>query len=139
MKNPLVGISAALVLAANMSSAEAQARLFAPTYQKRVVVKQQVVVRPAPVRNLTVRTIGSAVDVLPANHVRVVHAGRTYFFHNGNYYLREGARYLVVRPLAGIRVTSLPRGYTTVRINGNLRYRYNDVLYRRSGNYFIVV
>ena len=130
----------AFLLTASMNSAEAHPRLYPHSHNTRVVVEKQVVVKPAPVRNVVARAlVGQVFDTLPANHVRVVHSGRTYFVHDGVYYVRSGARYTVVKPVAGIRVATLPRGFTTVRINGRTHYRFNDVTYRKVNNYYIVV
>ena len=139
MKRLMVTASMGLILATGLSVAEAHPRVYTHSHHKHVVVKNDVVVRPAPVANLVARTIGSAFNSSPANHVRVVHLGRTYYLHDGVYYVKERGRYVVVKPVAGIRVTSLPRGYTTVRINGRTHYRFNNVTYRRVNNYYVIV
>ena len=139
MKRLMVTASLGLMVTMGFDAAEAHPRVYAHSHHKHVVVKQDVVVRPAPVANLVARTIGSAFNTIPANHVRVVHSGRTYYVHDGVYYVREGARYVVVKPVTGIRVTSLPRGYTTVRIGGRTHYRFNGITYRRVNNYYVVV
>ncbi len=46
---------------------------------------------------------------------------------------------VVVKPVVGMRVVSLPRGYTTIRVDGRTLYRFNNVTYRRVNNYYIVV
>ncbi len=139
MKRVTIAASLGLIMSLAISSAEAHPRIYSHTSHSRVVVQRDIVVRPAPAANLVARTIGAVFNTLPANHVRVVHAGRTYYVHDGIYYARQGARYVVVRPVAGIRVTSLPRGYTTARIDGRIHYRFNDVTYRRINNYYVVV
>jgi hypothetical protein len=120
-----------------IGSANAHPRLFSHSHQ--VVVKKEVVVNPAPVRNLVAYTIGATFDTLPRNHVRVAHLGQNYYVHDGVYFQRKGARYVVVKPVTGIRVTTLPRGYTTVRIGGRTHYKFNNVTYRRVNNYYVVV
>ena len=139
MKRFLVTAGLGLMMATGISVAEAHPRHYSHSHSKQIVVKRDVVVRPAPVANFVARTIGSAFDTIPANHVRVVHLGRTYYLHDGVYYVRNGGRYVVVKPATGIRVTSLPRGYTTVRINGSTHYRFNNVTYRRVNNYYVIV
>ncbi|MCG8415029.1 MAG: DUF6515 family protein [Pseudomonadales bacterium] len=139
MKRVTIAASLGLIMSLAFTTAEAHPRNYAHGHHNHVVVQRGVVVRPAPVANLVARTVGAVFDTLPANHVRVVHAGRTYYLHDGVYYARQGARYVVVKPVAGIRVTSLPRGYTTVRIDGRTHYRFNSVTYRRVNNYYVVV
>lgn len=128
-----------LVSGAAMNTAEAHPRVFAHSHHKHVVVKKEVVVRPAPVRNLVSYAIGSAFDTIPSGHVHVVHGGRNYYVHDGVFFNRVGNRYVVMKPVAGVRVATLPRGFTTVRIDGRTLYRFNDVTYRRVNNYYIVV
>ncbi|NKB34800.1 MAG: hypothetical protein GKR91_17025 [Pseudomonadales bacterium] len=107
---------------------------------KRVVVERNVVVhRPAPVRTAISRVVGSVFHSIPANHLRVVHAGKVYFIHDGVYYAKRANGYVVVNPTAGVRLTTLPRGYSTVRINGETLYRYRDINYRRINGVYIVV
>jgi hypothetical protein len=107
---------------------------------KRVVVERNVVVhKPAPVRTAISRIVGSVFSSIPASHHRVVHAGRIYYIHDGVYYAKRVNGYVVVNPVAGIRLTSLPRGYTTVRVNGETLYSYNQISYRRTNGVFIVV
>lgn len=132
-----IAASLGLVLGLAVSSAEAHPRLF--SHNHHVVVKKEVVTRPAPVRTAVAYTIGAAFDTLPANHVRVVHSGRNYYFHDGVYFQRNGSRYVVVKPVSGIRITTLPRGYTTVRVDGRTLYKFNNVTYRRVNNYYVVV
>jgi hypothetical protein len=132
--------TAAMMLSLGISSAEAHPRLWPHSHATRVVVEKQVVVKPAPVRTAVARAlVGATFDTIPANHVRVVHAGRTYFVHDGVYHVRNAGRYTVVKPVAGVRITTLPRGYSTVRISGRTHYRFNNVTYRRVNNYYVVV
>ena len=143
MRRLIIVASIGLLASVSMSGAQAHPRHNLHSHHSHVVVKKEVVVKPAPVRNLVARTVartvGTVFDTLPANHVRVVHAGRTYFLHDGIYYARQGARYVVVKPVAGIRVASIPTGYSTVRIGGRTHYRFNNVTYRRVNNYYVVV
>lgn len=131
---PLV-TTVSLVLVLGMTSA--QARPFHHTHQR--VVERHVVVKPAPVRTAVSRLASAVLNVLPPNHVRVQHHGETYYYHDGIYYLRQPHGYVVVRPVAGLRVASLPSGYVTVRRGRNPLYRFNDVYYRRDNGFFIVV
>lgn len=107
---------------------------------KRIVVERNVVVhKPAPVRTAISRVVGSVFHSIPSSHHRVVHAGRIYYIHDGVFYAKRANGYVVVNPVAGIRLASLPRGYATVRINGQTLYRYNQINYRRVNGVYIVV
>jgi hypothetical protein len=106
---------------------------------KHVVVERKLVVKPAPVRTAIARVATATLRTLPVGHVRVVHSGRTYYMHDGIYYVKEPHGYVVVQPVAGIRLASLPRGFVTVRAGADTLYRYNDVYYRRTNGVFIVV
>lgn len=107
---------------------------------KRVVIERNVVVhKPAPVRTVISRVVGAVVHSIPANHMRVVHAGRVYYVHDGIYYAKRSNGFVVINPVAGIRLASLPRGYTTVIVNGETMYRYRDINYRRNNGVYIVV
>lgn len=109
-------------------------------HHNRIVVDRHVVVhRPAPVRTAIARTVGSVFHSIPASRVRVVHAGKVYFIHDGVYYAKRANGYVVVNPIAGIRLASLPRGYSTIVVNGETMYRYRNINYRRVNGVFIVV
>ena len=137
MKLLPLATTASLMLFIGMNSA--QARPYHHVH-KHVVVERHVVVKPAPVRTalrrVTTRTI---LSVLPSNHVRVVHNGETYYYHDGIYYLRESRGYVAVKPVIGLRVVSLPSGYVKIRRGRDTLYRFNDVYYRRDNGFFIVV
>ena len=62
-------IVASLVLGLAVSAAEAHPRLFPHSHNRAVVVKKEVVVKPAPVRNAVAYTLGAAFDTIPGNHV----------------------------------------------------------------------
>lgn len=139
MKHSALTFTTGLLLSLGISSTEAHPRHFPHRHTQTVVVERQVAVKPAPVRNLLTRSVGDLFDTVPTYHVRVVHQDRNYYVADGVFYLREGIRYRVVKPAVGVRVTSLPRGYTTVRRGGVLHYRFNNVTYRRVNNVYVVV
>lgn len=102
------------------------------------VVHHKVVVKPAP----TYRVISAVADihrVLPGNALRIVHAGETYYYHEGVYYVKEPRGYVVVHPFAGLRLASLPAGTVRVRIGEETLYRFNDVYYRFESGFYVVV
>lgn len=137
MKHLVLTVTTGLLISLGISGAEAHPRHV--VHGRTVVVEKQVVVAPTPVRKLVAHAAGDLFDTVPSHHVRIVHQGRNYYVADGVFYVREGARYRVVRPVAGIRVATLPRAYTTVRIGGVVHYRFNDVTYRRVNNVYVVV
>lgn len=134
----VVGL-AGLILALGSPVAQAHPGPHRHLHGNTVVVQRNVVVDPAPVRNLVARTVGEVVTVLPASHIRVSFQGRTWFVDDGVFYSRHPRGYVVVQPVAGLRLASLPRGYTTVRSGRTVHYRYRGITYRRVNNYFVVV
>jgi len=126
-----------LVFLVGVSSA--QARHHTHLSHKRVAVEHRVVVKPAPVRTLVHRLTDTRLAVLPKYHIRTVHNGHTYYYHDGIYYLKEARGYVVVKPVSGLRIASLPHGFVTVRVGGDTLYRFNDTYYRRANGVYIVV
>jgi hypothetical protein len=111
----------------------------AHSHHKTVVVKREVVVQPAPLRSALALALGDTVARLPAGHVRLDHRGQAYFYHDGLFYQRQGRGFVVVRPVAGMRISKLPRGYTTVRTGNTVIYRYGHSSYRRVNGFYVVV
>ena len=137
MKLLPLATTVSLMLFVGMNSAQARPHHHS---HKRVVVERHVVVKPAPVRTAIKRVAASTVlRVLPTNHVRVVHLGETYYYHDGIYYIREPRGYVVIKPIAGIRIASLPSGYVTIRSGRGTLYRFNETYYRKDNGFFIVV
>ena len=137
MKFTALATTMGLSLLLGMSAAQASPH---PHHShKRVVVAHKVVVKPAPLRTAISGVASVVRHTLPADHVRLVHSGRTYYVHDGIYYVKEPHGYVVVQAVAGIRLTSLPRGYTSYRVGGETRYRFNNVHYRKAGSVYIVV
>jgi hypothetical protein len=109
------------------------------SHNKTVVLERQLVVQPAPLRSAVAHAIGDIVGKLPARHVRIDYRGQRYFYHDGLFYQRHARGFVVVRPVAGMRISSLPRGYTTVRTGDTVIYRYRHSSYRRVNGMYIVV
>jgi len=128
-----------VILVLGATTAQAHPGKHRHVHGRTVVVERNVVVNPAPVRNLVASAIGDIVTDLPASHRRISFQGRTYFVADGLFFNRHARGYVVVRPVAGLRMATLPRGFTTVRQGGTVRYRYRGVTYRRVGGYYFVV
>lgn len=102
------------------------------------VVNKVVVTRPAPVRAVT--TVAAvSLSTLPAGYVRFLHGDEAFYYSEGVYYQKKPHGYVIVKPRAGFRVATLPRGYTVVRERGVTFYSFNNVRYRKTGGFFVVV
>lgn len=69
----------------------------------------------------------------------VVHKNVHYYRSEGVWYIKKNKSYKRVTVPTGIRVTTLPRGYKTVKVRGVKYYRCKGVYYKRSGKKYIVV
>ncbi|WP_438425400.1 DUF6515 family protein [Aquimarina macrocephali] len=69
----------------------------------------------------------------------VVHKNVHYYRSDGVWYVKKNRAYKRVTVPTGVRVTTLPRGYKTVKVRGVKYYRCKGVYYKRSGRKYIVV
>lgn len=106
---------------------------------QRNIVHKNVVVRPAPIRTSFNHLTTVRLSKLPVSFVRLAHKDISYYYVNGVYYVKEPTGYVQVRPVSGLRVASLPPGFTRVRIGPDYLYRYNNIDYRKVNGFFIVV
>ncbi len=101
-------------------------------------VNTVVVTRPAPIRTVT-RVSALRLNSLPAAHVRFVHNDERFYYSEGVYYQRKAHGYIIVKPRAGFRVATLPRGYRVIREGNATFYSFNNVRYRKLNGFFVVV
>jgi hypothetical protein len=73
---------------------------------------------------------GVVVRELPAGYRPYSFQGSRIYFSAGVWYAPGPQGFVVVRPPAGLLVTTLPPFYTTVWISGTPYYYANDVYYR---------
>ncbi len=99
------------------------------------VVNKVVIERPAPVRTVSALSLNR----LPIGHVRFLHDDETFYYSEGVYYQERSHGFVIVKPRAGFRVATLPRGYRVVRERGVTFYSFNNVRYRKTGGFFVVV
>jgi hypothetical protein len=78
------------------------------------VANKVVVARPAPIRTITTVSAFS-LNRLPIGKVRSLYNGEIFYYSDGVYYKKKPHGYVLVKPRAGIRVASLPRGYRVAR------------------------
>ncbi|PKV52800.1 hypothetical protein ATE84_4927 [Aquimarina sp. MAR_2010_214] len=69
----------------------------------------------------------------------VVHKNVHYYRSDGVWYVKKNRAYKRVTVPTGVRVTTLPRGYKTVKVRGVKYYRCKGVYYKKSGRKYIVV
>ncbi|WP_128755386.1 DUF6515 family protein [Aquimarina sediminis] len=69
----------------------------------------------------------------------VVHKNVHYYRSGGIWYVKKNRAYKRVVVPAGIRVTTLPRGYKIVKVRGVKYYTCKGVYYKRSGKRYVVV
>ena len=133
-------LGCAMLLSATSASADP---LHRGVHRQGVVHSHQtvntvVVTRPAPIRTVT-RVSALRLNSLPAAHVRFVHNDETFYYSEGVYYQKKARGYIIVKPRAGFRVATLPRGYRVIREGNATFYSFNNVRYRKLNGFFVVV
>jgi hypothetical protein len=79
------------------------------------------------------------IKVLP-HGARTLHSRHgDHYYDRGIFYRRYDSGYRVVRPAAGLIISTLPVGYVSVRFGDDLYARYNDVYYRPVARGYVVV
>jgi hypothetical protein len=129
-------ITLGVLITAFVNLAEAQvrhrARVVRHTVRPVHRVRHRVVVRRAHVRYAHLPRWGTAVAVVPSAAVVVRAHSQTYHFHNGIYYAPRNNNFVVVRPVAGIRVRVLPIGFRTVAVSKRNYYYYYGTFYSKA-------
>jgi len=84
---------------------------------------------------------GYIVPRLPPGYLDLIFGGGHYFFRSGVWYRAQGPRFVVVRPLAEIRLGVLPPSYSTIWIGDTPYYYANGIYYTaiaNTGEYAVV-
>ncbi|EZH73808.1 hypothetical protein ATO12_17905 [Aquimarina atlantica] len=106
------------------------------------------IVVPVVLFGFLMTSCATTVQVRPARGVVVakvhrpkiiVHKNVNYYRSGGVWYIKKNRVYKRVSVPAGVRVTTLPRGYKTVKVRGVKYYTCKGVYYKRSGKRYIVV
>jgi hypothetical protein len=121
---------------ANLAEAQVRHRARVVRHTIRPVhrVRHRVVVRRAHVRYAALPRWGTTVAVAPAAAIVVRAHSNTYHFHNGIYYAPRANNFVVVRPVAGIRVKALPVGFRTVVVTRRNYYYYYGTFYAKAAD-----
>jgi hypothetical protein len=113
---------------------------------QRVVVAPRTVVVTKHSPRVVKRTYYHAprydyvVTSVPGHTTVIRHGGVAYHCHQGIYYIKRPAGFVVVSPAFGLRVTVLPRGYSRIVVAGVPYFYYYGVFYRpvTAGSYVVV-
>jgi hypothetical protein len=122
-----------MVTLSNIAVAQVRhrARVVRHTVRPAHRVRHRVVVRRAHVRYAHLPRWGAAVAIAPAAAIVVRAHSNTYHFHDGIYYTPRSNKFVVVRPVAGVRVRVLPAGFRTVIVAKRNYYYYYGTFYSK--------
>ncbi len=124
-----VFLSVALLLLA--TDADAQRRYY-PRNRGRVVVYQQR--SPVMMRHYAPRVYVNTMPFMSINF-----GGMAYRYQRGYYYRPMGSSFQMVIPPFGLRINTLPIGYSTVMVGAMPYYYYNNVYYKKHDTDYEVV
>lgn len=113
---------------------------------QRVVVRPRTVVVTKHSPRVVTKTYyhrpryGYVVTKVPGRTTVIRHGGVAYHCHQGIYYVKQPAGFVVVSPAFGLGVTVLPRGYSRIVVAGVPYFYYYGVFYRpvNAGGYVVV-
>ncbi|GAL60869.1 flagellar hook-length control protein FliK [Algibacter lectus] len=78
-----------------------------------------------------VPSVGFQIRTLPVGYKRVNFNNRSYYAHNGIYFVKVNNYYEVITPEIGTVVYELPEDVEKVTIDGARYYEFNNVLYEK--------
>ncbi len=82
---------------------------------------------------------GNTVFSLPGTSLSINLGGLSFFYSDGVFYRRSGARFTVVKPPRGALIKTLPWGYQKVVINGITYYTNDGIYYQAVPRGYMVV
>lgn len=95
-------------------------------------VHHRVVARRAHVRYVHLPRWRASVAVIPSGSVIIKTKMNPYYFHQGVYYAPRNNDYVVVRPVAGVRIHVLPVGYRRIVLGQRNYYYYYGTFYTQA-------
>ena len=129
-----------LMTVAIMQPAAAQAR-HKPRKVKVVKVNHVRVVKAHPhvykrahIRYAALPRWGTVVATYPAAAVLVRFGGSPFYFYNGIYYAPRQNSYVIVRPVRGVRIRTLPVGYRRILVGPRPYFYYYGTFYVQAGS-----
>ncbi len=91
------------------------------------------VVRRAHFRYAALPRWGATFAIVPAGAILYRHSNHAYHFHNGIWYTPRNNNFIIVRPVAGLRVRTLPVGYRRIVLGTRPYYYYYGTFYSKVG------
>ncbi|WP_431160764.1 DUF6515 family protein [Flagellimonas beolgyonensis] len=127
MKTKYIPVVAALILMG--ATVEAQEK----TAQMPVTTKRALGTMPALVHGKPEQVIFGKVPLLETYHamasnIPLEHNGQTYYYNDGNFFIFNGGRYLLVMPPNGMAIQTLPKSMEQV---GNETFYVKGIFYKK--------
>jgi len=72
----------------------------------------------------------ATVNRIPKSAIVVRYKAHTYYFNDGVFYRTNNKRYVVIRPVAGVRISLLPKGYKAISLKSSKYYYYYGNFYK---------
>ena len=130
MKSIILSILITLLIIAGAAQAQTHHKeKHAKHHTVKVYHRHHVVVRRAHVRYVHLPRWRASVAVIPAGALTIKTKTNPYYFHQGVYYTPRNNAYVVVRPVAGVRIHVLPVGYRRVVLGPRNYYYYYGTFY----------
>jgi len=116
---------------------KAESKHLAHKRAKRKVYRK--VKRRAHLRYAHLPKYRTTVNRIPKSAVVVRYKTHTYHFHDGVFYRLNKRKYVVIRPVTGVRIGVLPKGYRAVSLRSIKYYYYYGNFYKDvKGGYEVV-
>ncbi len=129
----ILAVALLLITTTVSTSAQSSKKKSTPTTKKGIVAQPSKVVYKNPAPSV------KAVHKLPSTSITINNKGVNFHASNGRYYRHDGGRYIAVAPPRGMRIRTLPIGYSIVRLLDATYYYYQGVYYAQSGKEYVVV
>jgi hypothetical protein len=130
----LVGIS--MLFAININTLNAQVYNRMPiTYRQKKVCKPVI----PHARYMGLPAQQSFHTKLPVQAVKVTQREEFLYYHNGIYYKPVNSGYLIVQPLSGTQIHSLPAGHIKVKMGTRNYYYYYGTFYIEDEDCYVSV
>ena len=100
----------------------------------RVIKVHPHVFKRAHVRYAALPRWGTVVSTYPAAAVLVRLGGSSFYFYNGIYYAPRQNNYIIVHPVRGVRIRTLPVGYRRILVGPRPYFYYYGTFYVQAGN-----
>ncbi|SDE35900.1 hypothetical protein SAMN05421636_104470 [Pricia antarctica] len=131
---------AILIMGILMITAFSQGAIAQRSVRKKVVTTKKVVRVPrAKVIYKRPTTKVVSVRTLPSNRTVINHKGLSYTYVNNKFFRYYGGHYLPVAPAVGLRIGTLPIGYSRIVVGARNYFYYDGIYYRAADDDYEVV